>query len=561
MLDRNASPVTFPEQTYSHTQWAKLVKTRDGWECVNARTQPEKDHTLFQLNAHHIVPKKVGGTNLQENGITYCRACHAAEHPEFQQKFSNVLKMQMVSIKDFVFGLIGVAPDMKYYQLLYFLTGKTSFRPLQKTILKTIVEKNKHVFVVMPTGFGKSLLYQIPAVLNADKPSLILSPLKALQMDQVSESLKKWIPSTFINSSLSADEINSRIENIQNGDIALVYVHPKQLLHFDEQSQSIHTKHNKPLTKEKFKYLVLDEVHVVESQGLSFVKEYYYIEHIYNLYDKPQLILLTATASKKTREFIISKLGVDSEEIVEFVGDFRRPEISLEVFTISKLGEKNLNKNITLLTLLANKPSGKTIIFATTIKQVDSIYEFLQRQDVAVCRYHGSLPELEKEEQSRRFKSQNEQDKVDVMVATSAYGMGINIPNIHQVIHYSLPFSLTDYYQQIGRAGRDRKSSVAQLLYDPLEKTNLTDFITKKIIEKEKNTVVKNQILQSYLAERAALLEYVESNDKWEYIQNYFGSPSADGAGYWLYTTINRMHWLYKVLLFLLVVWLAALIF
>lgn len=521
------------EKIYSsHSTWAKLVKTRDGKKCVNQEKYPERNHELFDLNAHHLHPKKHLGKNILSNGITYCRACHAAEHAEYQQKFTNVFRLQVTLIRDFIVKIFGISSELQYYRVLEFLTGETSFRPHQKQIIKAIVEDKKHVFAVMPTGSGKSLLYQIPGIINQNNPSLIISPLKALQIDQVSQLNSRWIPATYINSSLSKSEIDERIRCIKENLFPFVFIHPKQLLEYNEQDQEINIKYHKPLSSVQFDYMVVDEVHVIKNQGLSFIKEYYHLDEIYKLYDEPQMILLTATASKKTREFIIDKLGLDKENVLEFVSGFKRPEITLQVYPTNKYDKQEqryITKDDSLFGLLENKPEGKTIIFAVTTGQVDSLYDLLRYKGFKVVRYHSKLSGDEQEFSLKSFTGQIPEDQIEIMVATSAFGMGIDIPDIHQIIHYSLPFSLTDYYQQFGRAGRDGNPSVAQLLYDEKETTGMVDFINKKTIENERNDKIRELLRLSFEEEKEALMEYVNAYDKWQYILDYFGEPKKSG--------------------------------
>lgn len=517
------------EIVYSNqSKWAKLIKTRDGWQCANKEKLPNLNHQLYVPNAHHILPKKLGGKNILSNGITYCRACHAAEHPEYQQKFFDIFKLEIVRIKDFVMSLIGIGGELQFYRWLQFLTGKVSFRPLQKKIIKTIVENKKHVFAVMPTGSGKSLLYQIPGLINNNNPSLIISPLKALQVDQVNGLLRRWIPATYINSSLDSNEISERIKGIIQKMFLFVFIHPKQLIAFNEKDQETNIKYSKPLASLKFDYIVVDEVHVIKSQGLSFVKEYYHLDEIYNLFNKPQMVLLTATASKKTRDFIVERLGLKKGEVVEFVSGFMRPEISLEVYSVNIYSEKQkqfIDKNDSLIYLLNHKPIGKTIIFATTTKEVDLLNDLLKEEGFNVRKFHSKLSKEERELNYKSFIGQISGNEIDIMIATSAFGMGIDIPDIHQIIHYSLPFSMTDYYQQVGRAGRDGKASVAQLLYNEKEALGMVDYINSKTLENEENEEIRKILLRSFKEEKESLLGYVNASNKWQYILDYFGEP------------------------------------
>lgn len=533
-------PVT---PSMSHATWARLVKTRDGYICANTEKYPDRDHSLFTMNAHHITPKKFGGENKIDNGITYCRACHAAEHPEFQMRFTEVFVRWYIRIKDFTLSLFGLNQELPYYEWLKFLTGKLAFRPLQLEAIKAIVEAKKHVFVVMPTGSGKSIIYQIPGLMEPQHPSLVISPLKALQADQVYQLLSNWIPATYINSSLYGDELVERIKCIRENLFRFVFIHPKQLLSFENKTQELNVRYNKPLASAKINHLVVDEVHVMASQGLSFVKEYYHLAEIHKLYGQPQVIMMTATASKKTRDFIIERMGLGQENVTEFVTGFERPEITLEVYKVNRFDSEQavfIAKDDALIHLLENKPPGKTIIFVTTKKEVEAVASLLTEHDYEFCKYHGGLTDDEKEISSKTFMGLIKNRASDIMVATSAFGMGINIPNIHQVIHYSLPFSLTEYYQQFGRAGRDGQASVAQLLYDEQNAMGMINFINGKTLEKETDLEMRQLLLNSYLEESNAFKAYIDAPDKWQYILDYFGQPKEviGTINWWLFLAL-----------------------
>lgn len=327
---------------------------------------------------------------------------------------------------------------------------------------------------------------------------------------------------TYINGSLDVSETEERLRGIQENIFRFVFAHPKQFLEYDSTKQTTRVRYEKKLTQNYFSYLVIDEVHVIENFGLSFVKEYLALGKLRKQFCNPKVILLTATASKKTREFIIENLELKKDEVSEFVCGFYRPEINLQVYKTGYFDEDKkifISRDVKLIYLLTNGPDGKSLIFATTTNQVDEIYKMLLGEGFKVTKYHSKLSDLEKE---TNFKSYIE-SRNDVMVATSAFGMGIDIPDIHQVIHYSLPFSITDYYQQFGRAGRDGASSVAQLIFDQQESTSLVDFINRKTIESEQNENDRNILRRIRDEEKVALLEYIDINDKWKYIKSYFG--------------------------------------
>lgn len=508
------------DKEINEKKWSRIIKTKYGYRCANEKKLPHLDHQLFELNSHHLLPKKLGGKNTIKNGIVYCRACHAAQHPELYSYFKKTIQL----LRDLISRFIKPAQKFfRYHRALEFLTGSSKFYGNQLKAIKAIVEEGKNIFYVAPTGSGKSMVFQIPAIIDFEKPSLVFEPLRALQIDQVKNLLYRWIPATYLNSDLDDRDYKERINELIKKNIFLCYIHPKQLINFREDTQEAELKLSKTLFNLDFKYIVIDEVHVVERYGLTFVKEYLFLKNILKYFNYPQVILLTATASKKTRSIIKKILDIDEENTVEFVSGYYRKELYLEKYTVYSEEERDE----LLIRLLYDKPEGKTLIFATTINQVDYIFNFLKSKSFNVCKYHSRLDIKEREFFDKKFKGVlGDEQSSNIMVSTSAYGMGIDIKNIHQVIHYSLPFSITDYYQQIGRAGRDGKKSVAQLIDYVSERTSIIDFINDKTLENEKNENIKNILSNLFYEEKIALLDYLnlETNEqRWNFIINYFG--------------------------------------
>jgi ATP-dependent DNA helicase RecQ len=479
-------------------KWSRLIKVKDGWKCANTDKYPDRDHTLFHLNAHHIFPKKFGGKNTISNGITYCRACHLAKHPEHQKYFLNDNTFNKISIKllEFIKKFFHLKSNLPYKVLLKYLTGNEHFRSIQKKIIKQIVEEKKNVFIVMPTGMGKSLLYQIPGLINNNLPTMILSPLRALQNDQTVGLSERWVPATYINSDLDKGELSSRIKAIFENLYRFIFIHPKQLLVEDKNKDDVRIKNYKPISKIKINYLVVDEVHVIRDWGKSFISEYNYLNKIWNLYNKPQLILLTASASKKTRKEIIDNLRLTSNEISEYATGFYRQEINIRVDRVNYyLGNDYIDKDEYLASLLTDKVDGKTLVFTSSIKNVDKIFDTLGKNKNNVCIYHSKLSSKKRNENYQKFLNSY---KNNVMICTSAFGMGVDIPNIRRVIHYDPPFSISDYYQQIGRVGRDGKKSEAILLHDRNDFLSLIKYINDKQLDEIKNDTLRNKLKERF---------------------------------------------------------------
>ena len=285
-----------------------------------------------------------------------------------------------------------------------------------------------------------------------------------------------------------------------------------------------------------FNRLVIDEAHVVKHMGLSFVKEYYGLYHLFRHFKFSQLVMLSASASQKTRELLTRNLQLNPASTRTFVGGFYRPEISLQVVRTNYnqtlrdssgvLQTMFVNHDETLLNLL-RECRGKVIIFVTTIAQAENVYAIMRNNNLEAVLHHGKLSDLEKETSHRQFASNHSTNTTSIMVATSGYGMGIDVSSVRTVIHYSLPLSLNDYYQQIGRAGRDGKPATACLLYNVEEADSLVSYIYKKAIEQEHDAEFKALLVTLAKEELRALRKYVQAENKWQYLLRYFGDEGA----------------------------------
>lgn len=212
--------LNFISKNNNRLNWKEIVKERQNYLCANASLDPLRDHTK-DLNVHHILPKYLGGKDEPNNGIYLCRNCHAAMHSEFEQKFFSLnIKYFSIYVRDFFASLIGLPTVFKYYKALELLTGKKSFRSIQESVIRTIIENNSSVLVVMPTGAGKSILYQIPGLLTPGQ-SLVISPLISLMIDQVKNLQRRWIPCTYINSTLEKLKNKNGLISCYRTDISL----------------------------------------------------------------------------------------------------------------------------------------------------------------------------------------------------------------------------------------------------------------------------------------------------------------------------------------------------
>ncbi|KAA0773722.1 DNA helicase RecQ [Bacillus sp. BB51/4] len=330
----------------------------------------------------------------------------------------------------------------KAQELLASYFGYSSFRRGQDETIKNVLD-GKDTVCIMPTGGGKSICYQIPALVF-EGTTLVISPLISLMKDQVDTLVQNGISATYINSSISITEANQRIQLAKQGHYKLLYVAPERLDSMEFVNQ---------LMDMKIPMIAIDEAHCISQWGHDFRPSYLHIHRILDyLPEKPLVLALTATATPQVREDICNTLGINQENTI--MTTFERENLSFSVI-------KGQDRNAYLADYIRQNQKESGIIYAATRKVVDQLYEDLMKAGVSVSKYHAGMSDTDRNEQQELFL----RDEVSVMVATSAFGMGIDKSNIRYVIHYQLPKNMESYYQEAGRAGRDGLDSACILLY------------------------------------------------------------------------------------------------
>ncbi|MGG0290580.1 DNA helicase RecQ [Bacillus pacificus] len=330
----------------------------------------------------------------------------------------------------------------KAQELLASYFGYSSFRRGQDETIKNVLD-GKDTVCIMPTGGGKSICYQIPALVF-EGTTLVISPLISLMKDQVDTLVQNGISATYINSSISITEANQRIQLAKQGYYKLLYVAPERLDSMEFVDQLIDMK---------IPMIAIDEAHCISQWGHDFRPSYLHIHRILDyLPEKPLVLALTATATPQVRDDICNTLGINQENTI--MTTFERENLSFSVI-------KGQDRNAYLADYIRQNQKESGIIYAATRKVVDQLYEDLMRAGVSVSKYHAGMSDNDRNEQQELFL----RDEVSVMVATSAFGMGIDKSNIRYVIHYQLPKNMESYYQEAGRAGRDGLDSACILLY------------------------------------------------------------------------------------------------
>ena len=381
--------------------------------------------------------------------------------------------------------------------------GYDTFRPGQKKIIEAAL-KNKDLLTIMPTGGGKSLCFQLPALLR-DGITIVVSPLIALMQDQVDALQDNGINATYLNSTLGKEELKSRQIAILKNQIKLLYLAPERLLNerfslfLDRVASNIGVS-----------AIAIDEAHCVSEWGHDFRPEYSKLKLLRQTYPQIPIQALTATATKRVQQDIIQQLNLRSPDV--HVASFDRTNIHYEVQT------KDRNIYRKLLRAIRNE-SGAGIVYCLSRRSVEEVATRLQHDGVEALPYHAGLSDQQRSSNQTSFL----RDDVQIIVATIAFGMGINKPDVRFVFHYDLPRSIENFYQESGRAGRDGEPSKSILFFSLGDRQKI-EFLIKQKPDHDEQKIALQQVRQ--------VINYAESNDcRRTIILRYFGERYRGNCG------------------------------
>ena len=382
---------------------------------------------------------------------------------------------------------------MELESLLKQYFGYTSFRPGQHEVIQTLLE-GRDCLAIMPTGAGKSICFQLPALIQPGV-TLVISPLISLMKDQVDSLVNQEIPATYINSQCTFEEAKARFAAIRAGRVKLVYISPERLENefFTSFMQSL------PISM-----FIIDEAHCVSQWGHDFRPSYCAIKDwIAALPRRPVVGAFTATATEKVKEDMMTLLGLEKERI--FIGGFDRPNLYFRVVRTNR-------KLDFALAYVQQHQEDSGIIYAATRKEVDRVYEELTRRGIRAGRYHAGLSD----DVRRTMQDAFTYDRLQVIVATNAFGMGIDKSNVRYVIHYQMPKNIESYDQEAGRAGRDGAPGECILLFSRQD-IMIQKFLIEQSVHDPQQQAVEFRLLN-------AMVRYCEGNHCLRhYILTYFG--------------------------------------
>jgi ATP-dependent DNA helicase RecQ len=490
----------------------RVVLERDEWTCRECGEPAPRD----ELDVHHLIPRAAGGADVASNCVTLCDGCHAGRHLNLQVSLARrTIERWAMALALFLDRGRELPEEIRAINAGLHLFGVTRFREGQMDAVLGAL-RGRSQLVIRPTGAGKSLCFQLPAILKSQPTTFVLSPLKTLMVDQTGGLHKRRLPATFINSDIASSEKEARYELLEQGALALIYMAPERF------GERVKPQEIQRLAQHRPSFLVVDEAHLVDRWGADFRIDYSRIAEIRHQLGDPPVLAYTATAGLETQRRILDSLGVPDAQVL--VSGVDRPNIAL-----ARLRESSDRRRAEIVAALLARLSGRAMIFIPTTNEGRKVQEAMAAAGCELPLFHSKLPKLEREHIQDRFSGRL-QPPLNTIVTTSAFSMGVDISDVRLVVHWQHPAAVEDYLQEFGRAGRDGKPALALLFTRGAEDTGLWEWMAeasaRDVVESRRRSarqaretlagrVVRIQQMQTLVSQdercfRAALVEVLQ---------------------------------------------------
>jgi ATP-dependent DNA helicase RecQ len=444
----------------------RVVLERDRFCCRDC----EEPSSRRELDVHHLIPRAAGGRDEPSNCIVLCDGCHAARHPSLQVSLSRrMMERWALRLARWLDHGRELPEETRALDAGLRLFDVDRLRDGQLDVVLAAL-RGESLLVVRATGSGKSLCFQLPAVLKGQPASVVLSPLKALMVDQVAGLQRRKLPATYINSDISRDEKEQRYELLEAGALSLLYVAPERF------GDRVRPEESTRLSSLRPNFLIVDEAHLVDRWGDDFRLDYSRIGELRRRLGSPPVLAFTATAGADTQVRI--KQLLDMPDARSLVSGVDRPNIAF-----IRVRESSDEKRAGMVTqLIENLPSGRAMIFVPTTNVGRKVQGILRSAGCDLPLYHAKLPIRERRDLLGRFTGALD-PPLKAVICTSAFSMGLDVPDVRAVINWQHTAAVEDYLQEFGRGGRDGAPAVAVLFTDGGREAGLLHWMAEKTAE------------------------------------------------------------------------------
>ena len=452
--------------THRWREVREVVLARDQHACVSCGIVPD----VGEMDIHHLVPRAAGGMDDPSNLITLCDGCHAARHPNLQAALARrTLERWALRVARWLDRRRELEQVDDALGAALRLLGVDRFRSPQLEVVLAAI-RGESVLLVSATGSGKTLCFQLPILLSRGV-GVVISPLKALMSQQVSALQGKQIPGTFINGDLSPTEKQLRYSLLRGGVFKFLFCTPER---FD--ADLVHPAEVEELSRIRPSFLVVDEAHCIDRWGLDFRPNYHRLGRVRQLLGNPPVLAFTATAGRESQQRILRSLGLPKARVI--VTGVNRPNISL-----CRLADvPDVDRYRLIGALLDAVPTGRAMLFVPTVRLGQQLQQGLRSIGREVPFYHARLGSANDRDMLLGQFTGRLAPAVRTVICTSAFGMGLDVPDVRLVVHWQHPASVEDYLQEFGRAGRDGGAALA-VLFTSQHDTELLRFMAEKTVE------------------------------------------------------------------------------